>query len=50
LLLHVERLEDGRILGFTQLIGGDAMFGEIVPRREQLGRPQQAADVIGSIG
>ena len=48
--LHIQRLQHGGIFSLGQLLRGDAIFSKSLPRREQLGWPQQTADVVGSIG
>ena len=49
--VHLERSRIGcGVFGVAQLVSGDAVVGERLPRREQLGWPQQTADVVGSIG
>ena len=41
---------DRRVLDAAQLVGVDRAVGEPLPRLEQLGRAQQAADVVGAEG
>ena len=49
-LLQLDGVGDGGILDGAQRVGVDAAGGELVARGEQLGRAQQAADVVGPEG
>ncbi len=48
LLLQTDGVADGRVLDGTQLGRVDPARGEVVARREQVRRAEQAADVIGA--
>jgi hypothetical protein len=49
-MCHDARRKDRRVLGGAQGLGVDATGGEVVARGVELGRTQQAADVVGAEG
>jgi hypothetical protein len=50
LLLLAHDVADRRVLDPAELIGVDPPLGEVLARLEQLGRSQEAADVVGAEG
>ena len=50
ILLEADDVADGAVLGGSQVRLGDAALLELLARRQQLGRPQEAADVVGAEG
>src|SRR5207248_2544304 len=48
--LQGDDLADGLVLDRAQLVVGDALRGVVLAGLQQLGRAQQAADVVGAEG
>ena len=47
-LLQADRVADRVVLDGPQLVGADPALREVVAGRQQVGRAEQAADVIGA--